>query len=256
MNLTISARVLVATALLVLGLCRLAQADVEAYAATANGNFGLLDLTTGVYTNIGSLGLTSPDTIYGMGFIGGALYGGNSNINGGSLYAINTAKGEASLVGALRSGTTSYDLVGGATENNATFVGVTSNASSTLFAALPKAPPNVSAARPLGFEGDGLVAADSSGSNIYLGGHNNNSSDTLYVLSGPFLNNLGTLGANAVSGVLSGSTLYTTDGENIYSYTVNPKSLSGILAVIPITGLGEDSVQSITLAVSEPSTRP
>ena len=102
------ARVLpvLAAAGLAFGLCGPARADLDAYVATADGDFGWVDLTTGVYHRIGSLDLPSGDTISGMGFIGGVLVGGDSNFNAGSLYTINAATGAATQVGALNVGGT------------------------------------------------------------------------------------------------------------------------------------------------------
>jgi len=256
MNSTRSRAILVATALLALGLSRPAWADLDAYVATGNGNFGSLDLTTGAYTQIGSLGLSFGETIFGLGFIGGELIGSDSN-NPGSLYSINTATGAATLIGALSDGANVYSVDGGTTSGGA-FIGVTQDSNSLLFAAQPTAPPNVLGALPLGFEADGLVAVDGSGSNIYLGEDVGAPSDTLHVLNASGLTSLGALGANAYSGAVVGSTLYTTDGQNIYNYTVSPTSLSGILGDTPITGLGEDAVDALALisvtSVPEPST--
>ena len=256
------ARVLpvLAAAGLAFGLCGPARADLDAYVATADGDFGWVDLATGVYHRIGSLDLPSGDTISGMGFIGGALVGGDSNFNGGSLYTINAATGAATQVGALNDGANAYTVIGGTTVGPA-FVGVTQDASSTIFQASPTAPPNVTLPQPLGFEGDGLVAADASGSNIYIGGNNGTASDSLYVLNGSGLSDLGLLGANAYAGVLSGGTLYAADNDNnIDSYAVSPTSLSGILTTTALTGLAEDQIDAMVLsptpltAVPEPST--
>ena len=78
-----------------LGLSRSASADLSVYAATAQGDFGTLDLDTGAYTSIGPSGVTS---IVGMGFIGGTLYGVDNNADGAGFYSINTATGAATFI--------------------------------------------------------------------------------------------------------------------------------------------------------------
>ena len=69
-----SATLLVATALMALGLSQSASADIITYASTGLGDFGTLDLTTGVYSHVGSTGLDPGTEIYGMGYIGNTLY--------------------------------------------------------------------------------------------------------------------------------------------------------------------------------------
>jgi len=52
--------ILAATALMALGLSRSVSADFVVYAATVQGEFGTLDLTTGAYSSIGSRRLWPP----------------------------------------------------------------------------------------------------------------------------------------------------------------------------------------------------
>ena len=106
MRLLRSATLFIATALLALGLSRSASADLFAYAATAQGDFGKLDLDTGAYTSIGSIGCPS---IVGMGSIGGTLYGVDNNADGAGFYSINTSTGAATLISTLMDGNRGAD---------------------------------------------------------------------------------------------------------------------------------------------------
>ena len=78
-----------------------ARADVLSYAAIDGGDFGTLDLTTGVYTQMSVF----PSTLAGLAAVNGALYGaplqsvGQTLSNGGSLYKINPTNGAYTTVG-------------------------------------------------------------------------------------------------------------------------------------------------------------
>src|SRR5271157_5378918 len=89
---------LLTTALLALGLSGSASADIVVYAATAEGDFGKLDLNTGAYSSIGPSGVVS---IVGMGQIGGTLYGVDNNTSGAGFYSINTSTGAATFINTL-----------------------------------------------------------------------------------------------------------------------------------------------------------
>jgi hypothetical protein len=69
-----------------------ARADNIAYMITTN-QFGTIDLSTGVFTDIGSLG----QLLSGLGDVGGNLYGGVDV--GDTLYEVNQATGALTAVG-------------------------------------------------------------------------------------------------------------------------------------------------------------
>lgn len=91
-----------------LGSGGLVRADSFAYEATGSDNFGRIDLTSGVYTQIGFMG----QLLSGLGQSGGALYGGlyNSNI----LYSVNSANGQLTNIG-TGSSTLLYEDTGSTT---------------------------------------------------------------------------------------------------------------------------------------------
>jgi hypothetical protein len=80
-----------------------ASADNYAYASDQPGDFGTMDLNTGVFTDIGNMG----ENLTGMADVGGTLYGGL--YHGGSLYTVNPANGNLTVVGTSAE---SYELFG------------------------------------------------------------------------------------------------------------------------------------------------
>ena len=70
-----------------------ARADSIAYITTGSDQFGTIDLDTGVFTQIGNMGML----LSGLGVSGGNLYGG-ANL-GNTLYEVNPATGALTAVG-------------------------------------------------------------------------------------------------------------------------------------------------------------
>jgi len=70
-----------------------AGADDFAYEATGSNNFGVIDLNTGVYTQIGNMGAL----LSGLGVAGGNVYGGIEGTS--NLERVNVATGALTLVG-------------------------------------------------------------------------------------------------------------------------------------------------------------
>jgi len=89
----------ISTGLVVLGLLSATfaahAAATIAYAAVDGGDFGTLDLTTGVYTNL--IDLSPSGTVAGLADISGTLYG--ATFMGNTLYTINPNTGAETLVG-------------------------------------------------------------------------------------------------------------------------------------------------------------
>jgi len=253
-------------ALLALGLSRTASAaDIITYAATAEGDFGTLDLTTGQYSSIGPSGVVS---IVGMGFIGNTLYAVDNNNSaptfGAGFYSINTATGAANPIATLMDVTGAPVTALGGTTVNGLFYGVTQDTPTRLFGAN-------TAGHVLGyntnptFMGDGLVALGPGGGpgNLYVSEYTGNpfTGDELHTIAvngsvsdvGPLNDGMGN-GQQAITGLIFGSTLYAIDGTNIYTYTVSPSSVSSLLTTTAISGLNPngDFVTAVA-AVPEPA---
>lgn len=71
------------------------HADNMAFMGTVNGDFGTIDLNTGVFTHLGSSGVT----LAGMAVANGTLFGSSYHTSTGSLYTINPANGAVTVVG-------------------------------------------------------------------------------------------------------------------------------------------------------------
>jgi hypothetical protein len=84
---------------------RLAAADNMAYMGTNAGEFGTLDLDTGVFTILGN----SAQTLAGMAVSNGKLYA-SSYHSGGKLFTVNPANGSTTRVGSQA--TVTYDDFG------------------------------------------------------------------------------------------------------------------------------------------------
>ena len=223
---------------------RSASADVMAYASTNQGDFGRINLTTGQYTSIGSLGLPST-TIYGMGFIGVTLYGADDDSLAAGFYSIDTTTGLATSI------TTLGDTVYGGTTGFGAFYAVDSYSPGLLFAVDTSG--NFLGLSPLAFTADGLVAFGP-GPNLYVSGIGGPNDDELYTITpGGDVLDLGSLGAFAYSGIIVGDTLYSTDGTNIYTYTVSPTGVSAILSTTAVSGLSFGDGLASLAAVPEPS---
>jgi hypothetical protein len=245
---------LIATAVLALGLSRSASADVVTWASTLNGSFGTLDMTTGVYSQTGSTMTAGGDTlqIYGMGYIGNTLYGVDSSPAGAGFYSIATPSG---LSTADSSSPLAFSAIGG-TAAFGLFYGVSQDTPAAIWDAVPGF--GIAASVPLSFSGDGLIVLNQSGTLAYIGEGTGTGVDELHAFNGFSSSDIGSLNHQAYTGILDGNMLYTTDGLNVYTYLVTPTSVTEIDggSGIAITGLGTsgDLIGAVAAAVPEPST--
>ena len=77
------------------GASSVAQADNIAYMTTNTGDFGTIDLNTGVFSLLGN----SSQSLAGLGVYNGTLYGTSYHGANGTLYKINLANGSLTSVG-------------------------------------------------------------------------------------------------------------------------------------------------------------
>lgn len=234
-----------------------------AYAATAQGDFGTLDLTTGAYMSIGPSGVTS---IVGMGFIGGTLYGVDNNSSGAGFYSIDTSSGAATMISTLMQSSGAPVTAYGGTTVGGDFFGATQDASTSLFLTPPAGNPTA-VGSPLGFPADGLVALGPGAGpgNLYVSEFTGNTvtGDELHTITvGGMLSDIGGLndgmgnGQQSLTGLIFGNTLYSIDGNSIYTYTVSPTSVSALLTTTAITGLGPNGDQVFAVAAAPSAVTP
>jgi hypothetical protein len=215
-----------------------ASADPIAYATIDGGNFGTLDLSTGVFSLLG----TSATTVAGLGVFNGSLYGGA--YTGGTLYSINPSNGAETTIG---SASITYDDFG-STPTGGLFA---LNGSGELY--------SVNA-------GNGSVK-DVGNIGFGISGDSNlsNDSGTLYLVSNSNLYtvNTGTGAATLIGASGTGASGLVFDNGTLYGatnsvYTFNTTT-GAATAVAGLSGSGAGLVfglasDPITSAVPEPDT--
>jgi PEP-CTERM motif len=88
-------RVAICSAVLVLVFSIAAKADNLAYMGTISGDFGTLDLNTGVFTYLGNSGVV----LAGMAVANHTLYGSSYHTSTGVLYSVNPTNGSPTVIG-------------------------------------------------------------------------------------------------------------------------------------------------------------
>jgi hypothetical protein len=220
----------VAAFVLLLGLQPAARADAIAYVDTAADQFGTIDLNTGVFTDIGTMG----QQLSGLGVSGGNLFGGVSGT--GNLYEVNPASGSLTFVGA---GTINY-LDTGSTTGGLYALGGLGTAGSAL--SLYSINATTGAASLIGATGLSLSTTVVDTAGLSTG------SGTLYLTFGPSFStatlysvntttgaatSIGNTGADALGAeVFEGGTLYggaNTNGVSLVDsvYTLNTTTGAG-----------------------------
>jgi hypothetical protein len=112
-------RVAVCCTMLLLLLVVTAKADNIAFMGTVSGEFGTIDLNTGVFTLLGNSGVT----LAGMAVANATLYGSSYHTSTGILYSINPTNGSLATIG-----TSSLDIDDfGSTTSGLYAVGVDGN---------------------------------------------------------------------------------------------------------------------------------
>ena len=99
---------------------QVALADSMAYVGTGAGEFGAIDLNTGVFSDIGPIGFSPA----GLGVANGTLYLTNWEQPNGALYSVNTSNGSLTTVG---SSTVAYFDLGSTTAGGLYAVGLDHN---------------------------------------------------------------------------------------------------------------------------------
>lgn len=179
-----------------------AQADV-AYVSGLHNEFGTLDLSTGVFTQIGVFGLPNNGVMFGLGSLGPGLLDGVDN--NGEAYSINTGNASTKDLG-----NTGIIPLGGFAGYNSQYIFTldelyrvnVNNLSTTLIATY-------------NFESDGLLAVGPDGS-VYVASFDRNgiAADELFKIN-PYTGlavDLGSTGdTNLFAGTFVGGTLYGFD---------------------------------------------
>jgi hypothetical protein len=189
-------------------------ADPLAWENGVNGEFGVLDLATGVFTGIGNstngaepAGLAESSS--------GVVY--TAKINGSTLYTVNTVDASLTAVG---TGSISYDGIGSTTngvfgygtDNNLYSINTTTGASTLLGAT------NVAFTGFFGFSAGGSTLYELMGSDLY--------SLNTTTGAGTLIGSTGGSGFGAA--VSEGGVLYAGSESPLAIYTLNPSTGAGV----------------------------
>jgi hypothetical protein len=216
-----------------------ADAGAVVYVAGSGNEFGTLDLTTGAYTNIGTmtgLGDPSSNNMFGMGFgADGNLYGLDSQTSPDShLWMINTSNAAVTDMGGV--GQTAIDATADA--SGKMYALTQDLTTSDLFTLNP---PSTSSTMvgATGFIGTGLVAVTSDGSHIYAGASDPVTGTTDLYSVNP-LTGVGTLigdtGFFIINGLFVNGVLYGFDDNTNAIVTINLTTGAGTQVATYNTG--------------------
>ena len=203
------------------------MADVFAYEATGPGDeFGMIDLTTGLFTPLSNMGLR----LAGLGSYGGVIYGGA--YHGNTLYNVNTSTGALTAIGTGNIGN-NYLLFGSTTMG---LYGI--GWDDVLYSINPAS----GAATQIGWTGipTGTVMGMSAGGNTLYVTTNN----SLYALD--TTNGSATLIASTTEGEIGFGALVSIGGV-LYGGAYNGASTPDIYSLDPQTG-------AATFVAASPST--
>ena len=161
-------------------------------------------------------------------------------------------RGRRSLLAILTDADTGLPITAyGGTTAGSSFYGVTQDALANLFTTGPAGSPAF-LINSLGFTADGLVALDAAGVNLYVSeftGDPFNGDELHRINIDGSVHDVGPLGQQAITGLISGTTLYAIDGDNIFTHTVGLSSVTP-LGSVAISGLGGEGDQVFAVAAA------
>ncbi len=141
---------------------RAADAGSVVYVAGSGNEFGTLDLTTGNFTQIGTLNLPSGVHIFGMGFgSDGHLYGLDSSVPNANLVQINVSDASVTTVGAIN-----QSVLDATTDASGTIYALSQDSNATFYTLDPPSTAT-SVVGPTGIASTGLMAVNASGTQIF-----------------------------------------------------------------------------------------
>jgi hypothetical protein len=188
-----------------------AEASSTVYVAGAGDEFGTIDLTTGVFTSIGTLNLPTNDAIFGMGFgADGNLYGVDSQADA-HLWQINIKTAAVTDLGAI-----GQSNIGAGADASGKLYSLDQSPTSASFYTMN--PPSLvtNVVGSTGFPGDGLVAPNAAGTQIFASAliNGGSSPDELYSINPTtgMATDIGSTGFLVFSGLFVNGTLYGFSG--------------------------------------------
>jgi hypothetical protein len=201
-----------------------ADAGSTVYVAGSGNEFGTIDLTTGNFTSIGTLNLPTNDSIFGMGFgADGNLYGVDSQADA-HLWQINIKTAAVTDLGAI-----GQSSIGAGADSSGKLYSLDQSPSASFYTMNPPSlATNVVGST--GFTGDGLVAPNAAGTQVFASALINagSSPDELYSINPTtgMATDIGSTGFLVFSGLFVNGTLYGFSGTGDI-ITINTSSGAG-----------------------------
>lgn len=248
--------VLVAVLAFLLGSAGRAQASGLVYVAGSGNEFGTLNLTTGAFTQIGTLNLPVGDQIFGMGFgADGNLYALDGTTPNAELYRINTATAQVTAIGQI-----GQSAVGAATDASGKMYALNQSVTNSSFYTMLPPSTTTNNVGLTGISSQGLVAVTADGSQLFTTGIDNTTGtydlDSINLATGA-ATDIGDTGFYEIAGLFVQSTLYGFDDATNAIVTINTTT-GAATQVATYDLLNDDSIFAAatpagSIAVPEPA---
>jgi hypothetical protein len=221
------------------------------YVTDLQNDFGTLDLSTGAFTQIGTLNLPAGDAIYGMGFgADGNLYGLDSDPDA-NLWQINPATAAVTEVG-----TTDQSAAGATADAAGTMFALSQDISANYFTLTPPST-STNVIATTGYSAAGLAAVTPDGSAFYITVQSNTSpyDDLASVnVSTGEVTDIGSTGYTPDTGLFVDGTLYGFDTSSNAIVTLDTTTGAGTYVATYNLPDGENIVAAaLPVAVPEPA---
>jgi hypothetical protein len=188
------------------------------FVAGSGNEFGTINLTTGMFTSIGTLALPTNDNLFGMGFgADGNLYGLDSQLPNAHLWRINKANANVTDLGAI--GQSAIDMTADASGK----VYALSQGASVFYTMKPPSL-TTTVVGPTGITGTGLAAVTANGSQLFAGSTNSITGTTelnAVNLATGSATPIGDTGFFVINGLFFQGTLYGFDDNVDAIVTIN-----------------------------------
>jgi hypothetical protein len=234
---------------------RTAEAGSTVYIAGSGNEFGTIDLTTGVFTSIGTLALPGGDAMYGMGFgSDGNLYGLDSQTPGSHLWQIDPTNAHVTDLGSV--GQSAIDATADASGK---MYALSQDASAIYYTFNPPSTAT-NVIGPTGILSAGLMAVTADGGQLFTSVANFTGGP--YDLAGinpttGMATIIGNTGFFVINGLFVKGTLYGFDFNTDAIVTINTSTGAGTLVATYSLPSGDAIFASATpaaqIGVPEPS---
>jgi hypothetical protein len=189
------------------------------YVAGSGNEFGTLDLTTGAFTQIGTLNLPAGDNLFGMGFgADGNLYGLDSSTPNAELYRINITTAQVTAIGAL-----GHSAIDATADASGKMYAISQDANGLFYTLSPPSTTTTDVGS-IGIHSSGLAAVTADGSQLFTSATDPVTGDAdLYSVNQAtgLATEIGDTGFFIINGLFVNGTLYGFDDVTDAIVTIN-----------------------------------